>query len=289
MIFGKSGDIAFIKKFNDNEFSGYIHSMFNKVVNIYNTFDGEIYTLACKLMDNAPNTIILEINKFTSFSLEMDDKIFFKNNLLYIEDKVTISIENIAAWTCSLPPYPFDTNILKDNLIYTKKHIENYNEYKGIHVIEENNLFIKQANIMLNERIKILKDKLFEGEPNIVKYASNLVGLGIGLTPSGDDFLVGLFTVINMKHNILYEYRQKCVEIANRAKDLTNDISYITLEKASKGEVRQTLVKFLEDITKGREEELQISLEDLLNIGSSSGTDIARGIVCGLEINLNRR
>lgn len=289
MIFAKSGDLEFIKKINNSEFAGYIHSIFNKVINIYNTFDDEIYTLACKAMDNGPNTMVLDINEFTSFSLEVDDKIFVKNDLLYIEDKVTISIENIVAWTCCLPPYPFNTNILRKNLIYTKKYIDNYKEYKGINIMEGNNLFIKQANIMLNERVEILKEKLFEGESNIVKYATDLVGLGIGLTPSGDDFLVGLFTVINMKQNILYEYRQRCIEIANRAKDLTNDISYITLEKASKGQVRQSLVEFLEDITKGREEELQVSLEQLLNIGSSSGRDIAKGLVCGLEINLNRR
>ena len=193
MIFGKSGDLEFIKKINNSEFAGYIHSIFNKVINIYNTFDDEIYTLACKAMDNGPNTMVLDINEFTSFSLELDDKIFVKNDLLYIEDKVTISIENIVAWTCCLPPYPFNTNILRNNLLYTKKYIDNYNEYKGRHIIEENNLFIKQANIMLNERVEILKEKLFEGEHNIVKYASDLVGLGIGLTPSGDDFLVGLF------------------------------------------------------------------------------------------------
>lgn len=48
-------------------------------------------------------------------------------------------------------------------------------------------------------------------------YAIRLMGLGPGLTPSGDDFLVGLFAVIHLPRSPISKYQPWCREVVNEA------------------------------------------------------------------------
>ncbi|MCL6574357.1 MAG: DUF2877 domain-containing protein, partial [Bacillus sp. (in: Bacteria)] len=117
-------------------------------------------------------------------------------------------------------------------------------------------------------------------------HAVSLIGLGPGLTPSGDDFLVGFFTIFNMKNSPFFSYRSLCEEVALKAKLLTNDISYMALKKASTGNVRESIITLINSIISGNEKDLSLSLNRVLNIGSTSGTDIVLGLVSGLKANL---
>jgi hypothetical protein len=141
---------------------------------------------------------------------------------------------------------------------------------------EVSNMLEKRTLLLFNE---LLNDRITSALPHAV----SLVGLGPGLTPSGDDFLTGLFTIFNMKNNPFYPYRSFCEEVLKKARTLTNDISYMTLKKAANGKVRDSIISFLNSILVEDDQDLILSLNKLLNIGSSSGTDIAYGIVFGME------
>jgi hypothetical protein len=57
----------------------------------------------------------------------------------------------------------------------------------------------------------------------------------------------------------------------------------MTLKKAANGKVRDSIISLLNSILVEDDQDLILSLNKLLNIGSSSGTDIAYGIVFGME------
>ncbi len=140
---------------------------------------------------------------------------------------------------------------------------------------------------MLEERTHLLLNELLNYRiSSALSHAVSLIGLGPGLTPSGDDFLTGLFTIFNMKNSPFYPYRSFCTEVLKKAKTLTNDISYIALKKAANGKVRESIISLLKSLLVENDEDLTLSLNKVLNIGSSSGTDIALGIVFGLEANI---
>lgn len=140
---------------------------------------------------------------------------------------------------------------------------------------------------MLEKRTLLLLNELLNNRiSSALPHAVSLVGLGPGLTPSGDDFLTGLFTIINMKNSPFYLYRSFCRDILMKAKTLTNDISYMTLKKASIGKVRESIISLVNSLLIENDEDLILSLNKLLNIGSTSGTDIALGIVFGMEANI---
>jgi hypothetical protein len=140
---------------------------------------------------------------------------------------------------------------------------------------------------LLQERTGLLLNDLLNNRmTSALQHAVSLIGLGPGLTPSGDDFLVGLLTIFNTRNSPSFSHKAFCELVVEKAKSLTNEISYMALKKASIGKVRESLIRLIHSLINGTEEDLILSLNKVLNIGSSSGTDIALGLVCGLEANI---
>lgn len=284
----KSGDVEFLHMVENSKLKGFVHSTFNRTFNFQCIQTGELYTVACRKLDNGPNTLIIDVESFESMDIEVNDRVSVENKTLYIADKIAISTETTVKWECFLPTYPAENEILKQNLTKMKLFIEMHGKGGGIkkNLLSES-LFEAEMSKMLEKRTNLLFNELVNLRMgNALKHALSLIGLGPGLTPSGDDFLVGLFTILNLKNSPYYEQRSFCEDVLMKAKHLTNDISYAALKKAAHGKVRESIIYLVASLIGGNEEDLNLSLNKVLNIGSSSGTDIALGIVCGLEANM---
>lgn len=285
MINSISGDTDFIKEINNSTFTGFVHSTFSRTFNIKCFENGDLYTIACNRLDNGPNTLIVDIDNMKPMKIETNDRVFVEENLLYIGDQLTISIDRAGKWESVLPTYPCNVDILKRNLMKMKDIINIHGVGGGMKKnIITLNPFEAEVSNMLENRTLLLLNELLNGRiSSALPHAVSLIGLGPGLTPSGDDFLTGLFTIFNMKNSPFYPYRLFCEDVLKKAKTLTNDISYMTLKKAAFGKVRESIISLLNSLLVEDDEDLILSLNKLLNIGSSSGTDIAYGIVFGME------
>lgn len=105
---------------------------------------------------------------------------------------------------------------------------------------------------------------------------SRLLGLGIGLTPSGDDFLCGVLAGLHMAGNDSHPFTQRLrSELANRLSD-TIDISAAFLSCALDQQF-SLAVNHLYRLPTA--EEILASFEE---IGHSSGTDTLCGILWSL-------
>ncbi|MEH7248225.1 DUF2877 domain-containing protein [Neobacillus niacini] len=285
MRYAKSGDVGFIERIKASSFNGLVHSKFNRTVNIQCLETDELYTVACHDIDNGPNTLVIGIDQFDDFDLAINEAVFTMDQKLFISNRLVISIENANIWESELPEYPADPQVFYRNLSMVKLYIDLHGKNGGVkksHMPQ--NPFDVEMSKILQERILLLQAEILKkGMPDVVNSAIKLVGLGPGLTPSGDDFLVGLFTSMNIPTSPLYGYRKLAEEVVQHAKDLTNDISLIALKKASYGQVRESIIHLVQSIFTGKGEEVTLSLNKVLNIGSSSGTDIALGLYYGLE------
>ncbi|QDJ12921.1 hypothetical protein CEP45_03230 [Mergibacter septicus] len=97
----------------------------------------------------------------------------------------------------------------------------------------------------------------------------DLLGLGIGLTPSGDDYIVGYMAGYYSQHQgILPEFRL----LANLAQSKTNEISANYLNNASNRLFKQEILDMVNNISD------EDCINNLLNMGFSSGQDILYGI-----------
>ncbi|MFB3169190.1 DUF2877 domain-containing protein [Neobacillus sp. 179-C4.2 HS] len=285
MINAISGDTDFIKEFNNSKFTGFVHSTFNRTLNIKCFENGDLYTIACSNLDNGPNTLIIDVDNMKSINIVVDDRVRVENNLLYIRDRLTISIEKVNIWESILPSYTPNVEILKQNVMKVKEYINIHGVGGGIkkNFIPQNPFEAEVSNMLEKRTLLLFNELINDRISSALPHAVSLVGLGPGLTPSGDDFLTGLFTIFNMKNSPFYPYRSFCEDVLKKARTLTNDISYMTLKKAASGKVRESIISLLNAILVEDDQDLILSLNKLLNIGSSSGTDIAYGIVFGME------
>ncbi|MFD2444641.1 DUF2877 domain-containing protein [Bacillus sp. CGMCC 1.16607] len=290
MIFAKSGDGDFIQRINRREISGYVHSIFKRTFNIKCLENDEIYTIACSEMDNGPNTLVINLISFEKTDIEVNDQVNIVNGKLCIADKLAISIENSEKWESILPEFPNDVDVT-----IARSNISKARDYIGIHGkcggMKKNpmshNAFEIETHKMLEEKSRLLLKELKDLKlTSALQHARALIGLGPGLTPSGDDFLVGLLTTFNLRNSPNDHLHVFCREVVDIARPLTNEISFFTLKKASVGKVRESIVLLVKSLLRGEEEEVIHSLTKVLNIGSSSGTDIAYGLICGLEHNI---
>ncbi len=111
----------------------------------------------------------------------------------------------------------------------------------------------------------------------------NLIGLGPGLTPSGDDFLGGALVALRtLNRNTAAD--QLAAWIKHRAPALTNDISLAHLIAACDGDALDPVHQGLNALLKGSGgDEIETTLANLSAVGHSSGWDAFSGVLAVVD------
>ncbi len=121
-----------------------------------------------------------------------------------------------------------------------------------------------------------------DGE-KVLSQAESLVGLGEGLTPSGDDFVGGLLFCLHWLSRL---YSLPTIDWTNaieRSSDKTNPISFTVLSDLAEGQGVEPLYQWLGCIlTYGSMETMGYHAARLVQIGHSSGWDLLSGALTGL-------
>lgn len=132
----------------------------------------------------------------------------------------------------------------------------------------------------LRKRAKsILDGGLFRFE-DMLEMAKSMIGLGVGLTPSGDDFLVGMLLAFTVRQPFPEIYRKQFADMVQNASAGTNDISRQYLRCACEGEFGVKLHRLCHAAAEG--ENLQKPAWEVLYTGHSSGSDTLNGLAAGL-------
>jgi len=247
-----------------------------------------MYTLLCGQMDNAPDSLRVDVSSFAETPVCQGDAVWLDGNTLIVGDQMRICLLNLEVWGCVLPQYPQDTAILSRNLATTIRHFQYSGRPGGLLISHNSNGLVEHT---LTERLAVLTARLMNAitcndTAPALDCAKKLLGLGVGLTPSGDDFLVGLFTVLNMPANPFSQFGEWCRQVAEAARTRTNEISGVALRQAAFGNVRESVVQLVQAMAYESEGGIVDSLERVMNIGSSSGTDIVSGIIHGFRASL---
>ena len=109
-----------------------------------------------------------------------------------------------------------------------------------------------------------------------------LLGLGPGLTPSGDDLLGGALATLAAVG--LADLRDAVwASIAGAAPSLTNDIALAHLSAAAEGECAPTVTDAIDALLSGSYRQLSHALNGLRTIGHTSGWDALAGVVTVLR------
>ncbi len=115
--------------------------------------------------------------------------------------------------------------------------------------------------------------------------ASRIIGLGRGLTPSGDDLLAGALLILNRWPEIgsislpRKELNETLIEMARRK---TTKLSASIIEQATRGEGDERVIKIADLLTTGVGDKERI-IQEIAQMGHSSGVDTLTGMALVLD------
>jgi hypothetical protein len=123
----------------------------------------------------------------------------------------------------------------------------------------------------------------------LLEHAASLVGLGSGLTPSGDDFLGGLFFAFEMLRRTYPEIRElQSWNYSNfiiESRSRTNQISFCLLKDHAAGYAMEPMHRFARALLEGRSLDQSLPLAtELVAVGHSTGWDLLIGLLAGMMI-----
>lgn len=112
--------------------------------------------------------------------------------------------------------------------------------------------------------------------------AHGLIGLGVGLTPSGDDLLVGLLAALEATDNPMRAGLAQSIAAEARAR--TTAIGCMALWHAARGEFAERLHDVLIAIGRDDADTTERAIARATAYGATSGVDTLVGLFLGLDI-----
>jgi len=108
--------------------------------------------------------------------------------------------------------------------------------------------------------------------------AQKITGLGMGLTPSSDDFIVGAIYAAWIIHPVEVA-GNLAREIADTVSGLTTSLSGAWIRSTIKGEVGILWHDFFASLIGGDESNIQLHMTRILSVGETSGADALLGFL----------
>ncbi len=213
----------------------------------------------------------------------------FFSESIRIDDSIIISTKGVCSWVPSKA-----SNWTKTSILVGLNALENFVESNipdkglGRFIFEFPDRFPSSDESMAAEHsIEILKNwvrQCFEIQMPIIpdkEAIASLIGLGPGLTPSGDDFLGGMLIALHicgekLVKNNLYVQIESLI-------DSTGPVSSSHLNAAAYGEGSHSLHQILNMLLEGNEAYLEFGIDSINQIGHTSGWDALAGAVVVLR------
>jgi hypothetical protein len=279
---------------------GEVHSTFERAFNVL--ISGELVGIARRDVPNGPFNIITDVEPNDSMQSLVDkgERIKINGDSLSFDKELTISFNEAEIWR---PRHgvkkPIDIELVKRNLSHVKEIAGWRNEGFGQLVFHVENMIsgsqfndgqLNQVSRSGLPNIKSLISAVRSEDLELVRQsAKNLVGLGPGLSPSGDDLLAGFmaglrWTVNSFNGNVdrVDEINRTIAHVAEGTTMLGKQL----LTRAADGEVNEAVERLLEAILAGQVEDVKTATKKVLAIGETSGVDSIVGILLGSLIGI---
>ena len=250
-----------------------VHSIFSKVINFVS--GGELLSVAAESAGCSSSFLTIpgrNAERCISCDSGPGRRCMVQAGVLHLEN-CTINFRNAALWKGP---------VSKEYRHYKKIKDENIAAFKAV-------LDRKAApqsawsHLHGNCKNKITGFNVIRKLHEDPSLARSLIGLGQGLTPAGDDMLVGFLSMVNH----LYENRKfvsELHEIILGSIGETVDLSAQVLANALNWDYHEYIQICIRDLCEGEKEAVYVSTASLLSMGASSGSDIACGMYFGMLI-----
>lgn len=140
---------------------------------------------------------------------------------------------------------------------------------------------LEESGFSANERLLATLEDILETKEVLDHHINRLIGAGVGLTPTGDDFLQGL---ILMEQTFQHLPHIQNVVQQRLKKRSTTDVSLSYYEALFEGYSNEPLVLLFQAVKEQNEEKFNQAISFIQNYGETSGYDLLIGIYTYLQI-----
>ncbi|WP_373240695.1 DUF2877 domain-containing protein [Kluyvera ascorbata] len=263
--------------------AGRVEQVFSRAVNLYLPAQRRLLTLLCEEYDNAPNSCRLALTHLDGLFRPGETVQFHPTGITVGEDK-WLNTASCQRWQPTIPQLNAERFRQIPWLRWHDGIHQQLQDNQTLFLWRGDNPFYLAISQALQQRRKTLFNALLQGR-EITSAVANMVGLGIGLTPSADDYLVGLSTVLFIDGHPAKKYRDAFDSALSVARNNTTLLSAITLEAAFSQRYRETIFGFINSMVNEPQHISTQTIASIKNIGSSSGCDMLYGMAdaCALS------
>jgi len=271
---------------------GIVHSVFDQACNIQ-LDRNSLVTLISSKLPNYPAAIKLDIaedQKLCSFGLKVGMKAIVKKDEIKIPEVcVSIKLTGVKVWD-SAPLFlrsKISEEMLCENIEKIRGLTLKYGEIEGIASILDGDKVANHYKDFIINSVKRLAKGISDFDfKEITEASKRLIGLGPGLTPATDDFLLGILASLYYMGYYFGNHLEDLKKIAGfMIYDLpgrTTFISEIMLRNGMKARFSEPIRDLMLAVIHNTS--VQDKCINLLSIGGTSGSDCAAGIVFGGEL-----
>jgi hypothetical protein len=277
------------------DFDATIHSVFRTAINLRPVDNDLLLTLVISSEADLPQGIRLDTPDDFSFEhLTAGKDVFCRDNtLIFYNSTLVVEFSHGRRWQCNLPALGID--LTNQAVLEAWKCVwQSLSERQlrlGAEIIAQS-LLDKAGSTQsaisrrAGEAIRLLIEATRNFRLDDLSALTQLIGLGTGLTPCGDDFLIGylagLWCTVRgyvERTQFVSSLGQEVVRLSGR----TNDISRTYLHHSARGQISSHLDTLARAICKPENPgQLLLAAESAMQSGHTSGMDAVTGLLFGL-------
>ncbi|MEB8341925.1 DUF2877 domain-containing protein [Streptomyces endophyticus] len=297
-----SVDGNLLARLRHGRLTGHVESAFTHVINLLSC-DDELVSLCARTLDDAPWSMRVDVDDWQARGIRAGTPVTLATDAITLgapTRHVVVLTPGPREWHSKPVPLRLTGHQLAVRAGVLAELLDAHGARGGMRTPPDSaNTFEAAMGAELRRGQDALHRSVLAGDgPGTSAAITQLLGLGPGLTPSGDDFLTGLALLAAQPGSRIPGYVTAAHEVLDRLPDRTTRLSRTTLREALRGRARQSLLDLLhllltpdELVAPGMSpapaelsRRLRPPVDRVLAIGHTSGADLLSGLLTGLRL-----
>lgn len=251
---------------------GRVHSTFRSVVNVA-TEGPELLSLTAASVARAPRALQVCLDRMDRHGITVGDDVVSDGHTLRIGDSFVVIVSATPVWEeCTEDGAPDASRTERlSSALGTPKSLQGTSAFE------------RAVGERVQSGIDTLRTAVLDEDAEAAQRAADsLVGLGLGLTPTGDDVLTGASFVASHLGGRLDLVHRAVARVVDSG--ATNDISMTAMRCAMRGRAVQPIEDLYSWLCGSNTHNLNRLVADVQAIGHTSGADLALGLLTAVRL-----
>jgi hypothetical protein len=273
-------------------FDAVIQSVFDSAVNLRLVHENRLLTLLLSEHYDLPQGIRIARKDVLFRPLVVSQDASTRGGVLRFHSyPLTVDLRGALVWECHVPNLNINMNAPFAQQAWSTAWLllnKGQRLYRTDIIAED--LFQRNKDALVSQRVSapvvqlISSTKKYDVQ-TAIQATQSMIGLGQGVTPSGDDILIGFLAGLwslagenRARLSFIHSFGNALVPLTAQ----TNEISRTYIHHATQGQFPRSLSDLAEAIAWGGD--VEHALQIAMRVGHSSGMDSVTGLLIGLSV-----